>query len=194
MVWKCTCGTQNELYHLFCKDCRKEMPQRERNKVYHDELLIQIKECAILLKNSAPVQFVKSLLLTAKKSIVEILSGTKKEDLKFLIIPIVFFSFIIINIITQVAGMKIAHSRMEREKRSAYCVERRAALNENIRLKLDYAIDESGFFKADTPTNKAVKEHLEMKKNHLLDKSKIVIDVVIENLERGFEKCRLYFE
>jgi len=194
MVWKCSCGTQNELYNLFCSACREEMPKRERNRVYIRELMLQLKECAVIILNSAPVKFVESLLWRLKKNIKEILSGTKKENLKFLAIPVIFYAIIIINIIIQVTGMKIERARIVRQERRAYSIERRADFNENVRLKIDYAIKESGFSKIDTPTNQLVKEHIEGKKTHFAGKLKTAIRFIIQNVERGYEKCRLYFD
>ncbi len=194
MVWKCTCGTQNELYSLFCSSCSEEMPQRERNKIYRRELMRQIEECIVLVKNSTAVRFVKALLRALKKKITDVLSGTSKEDLKFAIVPILFMCFVVINIIIQVTGMKIDRARFVREERKQYSIERRAALNENIRLKINYAIAESGFSEADTPQNAAVKEHIEAKKSHLLEKTKIAVRYIIEYVERGYEKCRSFFE
>lgn len=194
MAWKCGCGTQNELYHLFCRNCNERMPQHERNNVYRQELRIQLEECAILVKNSAPAKAIRSALLSAKKDIKGILNGTKKEDLKFLIIPIVAFGFIFINIITQIAGSHIDNVRMQRHQRSVYYAQRREVLHENIRLKIDYAIEESGFFGDITPANQAVKEHIENKKNHVQEKARTVVQFVVENVKRGYEKCRLYFD
>ena len=57
MAWKCACGAQNELYTAICRECGDTMPQRERNKMYRRELMIQIKECIILIRNSAVVKF-----------------------------------------------------------------------------------------------------------------------------------------
>lgn len=194
MVWKCTCGTQNELYNLFCGNCSEEISQRERNKIYRHELLKQIGECIELIKNSTAVRFIKALLRALKKKIIDVLSGTSKDELKLAIIPIIFMCIVIINIIIQVTGMKIDRARFVRAERKQYSVERRAALNENIRLKLEYAVAESGFSEVDTPENKIVKEHIESKKKHLAEKSKIAIQFIIENVERGYEKCRQYFD
>lgn len=194
MVWKCTCGAQNELYNMFCQSCTEEIPQRERNKIYRRELMRQLQECMVLVKNSTAVRFVKALLRALKKKITEVLSGTSKEDLKLAIIPVIFICIVIFNIIIQVTGRTISHSRFIREERNRYSIERRTALNENVRLKINYAIAESGFTDVDTPQNAPVKEHIEAKKSHLLEKTKIAVRNIIEYAERGYEKCRSYFE
>ena len=194
MVWKCTCGTQNELYNMLCNSCNEEIPQRERNKIYRRELMRQIEECLVLVKNSTAVRFIKALLRALKKKITDVLSGTSKDELKFAIIPIIFICIVVINIFIQVTGRTIHNARFIREERRQYSIERRTALNENVRLKINYAIAESGFSNIDTPRNVPVKEHIETKKNHLLEKSKIAVQYIIEYAERGYEKCRSYFE
>ena len=86
MAWKCACGKRNELYNLNCPYCGKKIPQMERNKIYIDELFVQVRECLVLVKASAPVQYVISALLDIKKDIARFLKGAKKEDLKYMIV------------------------------------------------------------------------------------------------------------
>lgn len=194
MVWKCSCGTQNELYNLSCTSCNKEIPQCERKRIYRHELMHHIEECIVLVKNSAAVSFIKNKLYLIKMRVKDVLSGTSKDDLKIAIIPIIFISFFIINIIIQITSLKISHTRTLREERKLYSIERRTELNDNIKSKLEYAIVESGFSKIDTMRNLPVKEHIEAKKRHLLEKTKIAMSYLIETVERGYEKCRSYFE
>ena len=194
MAWKCACGTENELYSLCCTECNEQMPQHERNKIYIQELFNQIKECMVLLKNSAPARYVRSLILSLVENISETLKGTKKEDLKYALIPLAVFAIIIVNVVVQVAGDKIDYAREQRYHRNAYFSERRADISENIRTKLISGIDRVTLKDETKSENQLAAKHIESKKNHLEQKFQIVLDFATENVKRGYEKCRLYFE